>query len=85
MNDSYIDLDPTVGAGKAVAITPSNTVQIPTTRGIYVGTTGDLRVTLHRDVSAVTFVGVLAGTLLPIRAKLVLSTGTTALNLLALY
>ena len=57
-------------------------------RGIYVGGTGDVAAVLD-DGSAngvvLTFSAVPAGTLLPIRARRVNSTNTTATLMLALY
>ncbi len=73
-------------ARDAFAITPSDStdlVDIP--KAIYVGAAGSLVCTLVDDTSSVTFVGVQAGSILPIRAKRVFSTGTTAASLLALY
>jgi len=53
-------------------------------RALYVGGAGNVAVTLiHGDT--VTFVGVSAGTFLPVRAKTVKSTGTTATFILGLY
>lgn len=73
--------DPAQGA---TAITPNNAVDLaaPTT-GIYVGTTGNLRLTtlLGDDV---TFVAVPSGALLPIQATRIWATGTTATNMIAL-
>ncbi len=69
------------------AITPSDTVNFSNrrmTRGIYVGGTGDV-VAVRADGTAVTFTGVPAGTVLPIRAIRVNSTSTTATNLDALF
>lgn len=67
------------------AITPNDSSDLANvTRGIYVGATGDLKVTLAGS-GTVTFVGVPAGTLLPIRANRVFATGTTATSLVALY
>lgn len=76
----------------ATAITPSDTVNIPIpfelipafTAGIYVGVTGDVVVVLQ-DASTVTFVGALAGTILPVAAVRVNQTNTTATNLIALF
>lgn len=52
-------------------------------RAFYVGGTGDLAVTMW-DGGNVTFVGLPAGSILPIRAGTVLQTGTTATNVVAL-
>lgn len=53
-------------------------------RGLYVGGTGDVSV-LMSDGSAVTFVGVPAGSVLPVRVKKVNAAGTSASSLLVLY
>ena len=77
---SNYDIEP---ASHAFAITPSDTVALSiNTRAIYVGTNGNLKVTTINDED-VTFVG-LSG-LIPVRAKLVFSTGTTADNIVGLY
>jgi hypothetical protein len=72
-------------ASSAFAITPHNTTLFDyATRAIYVGGDGNISVlTVNGDT--VTFVGCVAGTLIPIRARRVNSTGTTALNLVGLY
>lgn len=54
------------------------------TRAIYVGGAGHLTVTMH-DGTVVTFPSVLAGSLLPIRVRLVMATNTTATNIVGLY
>ena len=69
----------------AVAVTPHDTNDLTyVTRGVYVGGTGTLKVNMQ-DSGTVTFAGVPAGTLLPIRATRVYSTGTTAATILALW
>lgn len=69
----------------AVAVTPDDATDLATvTRSLYVGGTGDVRVILSWNTAAVTFAAVPAGTFLPIRAKRILLTGTTATNILAL-
>ena len=78
-------------AGRASAVTPSNTVDIPAITGgtnngcvLYIGGFGDLRVeTVGGDT--VTFVGVLGGTFFPVQVKRVYATGTTATNIVALW
>ena len=78
-------------AGRAAAVTPSDTVNIPAVTGgtnngcvLYVGGTGTLKVTTIGG-DDVTFVGVLAGTFLPVHVLRVWSTGTTATNIVALW
>ena len=79
-------------AGRAAAVTPSNTVDIPSVSGgtsnngcvLYVGGAGDLKVdTVGGD--AVTFVAVPAGSFIPVQVKRVYSTGTTATSIVALW
>jgi hypothetical protein len=69
----------------AFSITPSNTVDFTyATRAIYVGTAGAIAVvTINGEV--VIFNAVPAGTIIPIRAKRINSTGTGASNLVGLY
>ena len=64
-------------------ITPHDTNAIPVTRGIYVGTGGNLKVTLQCG-GTVTFTNVADCTLLPICAVKVFATLTTATGLIAL-
>lgn len=49
--------------------------------GVYVGGAGDLAVKLWGDSTAVTLVGLQAGTFIPLRVKSVMSTNTTATNI----
>jgi len=77
--------------GRAAAVTPSDTVNIPSVSGgdnngcvLYVGGAGNLKVkTVGGD--EVTFVGVNTGTFLPVQVVRVFSTGTSATNILALW
>jgi hypothetical protein len=74
-------------AERSFAITPHDTNELPyITRGIYVGATGDIAVGLVGDQAGTTVVlkAVPTGTVLPVCAKLVKSTGTTATLLIGL-
>lgn len=70
----------------AKAVTPSDADDLPdgACRALYVGGAGNVSV-VTLDGDEVTFVGVAAGTALPVRLTAVKSTGTTATSLLALY
>lgn len=66
-------------ARNAKAITPSDTVALsPVPDRIYVGGTGDITCRLYGDTVDVVFKAVPVGTLLPIRAQYIRTTGTTA-------
>lgn len=72
-------------ASSAFVITKSDdTVFSQPTRAVWVGGTGDLAVKMV-DETTLTFTAVPAGVLLPIRVQKVLSTGTTATNIVGLY
>lgn len=68
---------PAVGA---FPIDPSDTTDIPATRGIWVGTLGDIRVRML-DGSDVTFFNATAGIIHPMQVIRVFSTGTNALDI----
>jgi hypothetical protein len=71
-------------AESAEAITPSDGSDLGyVTRGIYVGGGGNVAAVMLRG-ETVTFTGLSAGSILPIRAARVLSTGTTATLLVGL-
>lgn len=67
-----------------VALTKSDSTTFAPTRGLYVGGAGDVAV---KDLSgnSVTLVGATAGSVLPIRCTMLLSTGTSATSVVALY
>ena len=72
-------------AQNAAAVTPSDSVDLSyTSRAIYIGGAGNLKVVMNES-GTVTFVGVAAGTVLPIRVDRVYSTDTTATNIVALW
>lgn len=74
-------------AADAVAVSPHDTNELSrVTRALYVGGAGNLVVTMAGTGGGdVTFTGVPAGTILPIRVKKVLSTNTTATSIVALW
>lgn len=75
---------------RAFAITPSNSTDFLVDAGasvpkaLYVGNTGDVAVQLVDDGATVTFAAVPGGSILPIRPRRVLATGTTASGIVGL-
>lgn len=84
MSGAYYDADSTCPIHKAATVTKSDTTVLPTTRALYIGTTGDVAVTMADDGTVVTFVAVPVG-ILPIQVTKVMATNTTASNILALW
>jgi hypothetical protein len=79
-------VDRTEPARKGAAVTPSDTVDLTNlTRGVYVGAGGDLAVIFANDTASTTLVAVPTGVVLPIAVRRILSTGTTATSVVALY
>lgn len=75
----------TESAGLAFEITTSNSEDLPNvTRAIYVGGSGDIKVTTDGNKTVI-FKGAQQGTILPIRVKKVFATGTDATFLVGLY
>ena len=72
--------DESYPATTADEITPNDNADITYafSKGVWVGGTGDLRVIMINDTDPVTFTNVQGGSLLPIRVKRVMNTGTTA-------
>lgn len=68
----------------AAAVTPSDSADLPQFSVIYVGGAGNVKVTTAQG-SAVTFSGVNAGTVIPVRVRRVWSTGTTATLITAVF
>lgn len=73
-------------AGNGEAATPggADVVLANSSRAIYVGGAGNVAVTMAKSGVNLTFTGVPAGTLLPIRVTKVLLAGTTATGIIAL-
>ena len=67
----------------AVAVTKSDSTVFPTTRGLGIGVTGDVAVRMANG-DLITFTAVPAG-IFPVQVNKVLSTGTTATGISALY
>lgn len=80
----YLSADATVSARRAAAIATSDSADIETTRAIYVGGTGNVKVDMVSG-GTVTFSNLSAGAIVPIQVTKVYATGTTATLLLALY
>ena len=77
--------------GRAAAVTPSDTVNIPALTGgsnngcvLYVGGAGNLKV-LTAGGDEVTFTAIPVGTFVPVQVLKVFATGTTATNIVALW
>lgn len=69
----------------AFVVTPHDTNDLAfSTRALYIGVTGDVKVNMVGGEAGITFKAVPVG-VLPIRATLVASTGTTATNIVGLY
>jgi hypothetical protein len=67
------------------SITPSDTVNLPAgCRGIYVGGAGNV-VAVGDDNASVTFTAIPVGTFMPIAARRINATNTTATLLIALF
>ncbi len=86
MADDFSTYRPGLGSpyARAEAITPNDSTDLTnSTRAIWIGGAGNVKVdTVEGDT--VTLVGALVGTILPIRARRVYATGTTATNLVGL-
>lgn len=71
---------------KAFEITPDDATDLDNvTRALYVGVSGDVAVILEGDSASVVFVGLAAGVWHPMQVKRVLSTGTSAGNIVGGY
>ena len=81
---AYRTADATVSAFNAVAVTLSDSTVLAPTRALYVGTGGNLKVTMAYGAE-VTFTNVQSGSILPIQVTKVWSTGTAASAVIALY
>lgn len=81
---SFHTADAARPAARAVEVTPSDSTVLEVTRGLYIGTSGDVAVILAEDTAVTTFVNVANGTILPLQVKKVMA-ATSATSVLALY
>lgn len=73
-------------ARSAVAVTPHDSTNLTTvSRALWVGGAGNISVEMADTGTAIVFVGVAAGTLLPLRVSRVNSTSTTATSIVSIY
>lgn len=72
-------------AANAGAVTPSDSTLLSGVRSLYVGTSGDVAVKFPGNATAVVFSNVPDGAVLPVQVVQVMSTSTTASNIVALY
>ncbi len=86
LSDYNLDADLTQPADDAAAVTPSDVATLPIkpARALHIGGAGNVKVVTARG-STVTFVGLTAGQLLPVRVTQVFATDTTATSIVALY
>lgn len=69
----------------AAEVAPNDSADLSSdARALYVGGAGNVKVTTTGG-STVTFTGVVAGSVLPVRARRVFATGTTATGIVALW
>jgi len=80
---AYRTANATVSAHGAVAVTPNDSTELPVTRALFIGTSGDVEVVMA-DGQHVTFVNIANATMLPIQVQKVMAL-TTASDILALY
>ena len=80
---AYRSANATVAAHVAKVVTPSDSTILEITRGLYIGSTGDVVVTMA-DGDNVTFSAVPTGVVLPIQVSKV-KAATSASLILALY
>lgn len=89
MADTFQNFPPdfqTAPASNAVAVTPNDSADLAfASRGVFVGGAGNLAYIPLNGTTAVTLVGIPAGTILPIRPKRIMSTNTTATSIVSLW
>jgi len=81
---AYRSTDATTPAHGAVAITPSDATTFPVTRGLFVGTAGNITVRMADGQDTIQFTNVPVG-IIALQVDKVYSTGTGASGIIALY
>lgn len=77
--------DKLYGALDAASVTPNDTSNLSrVTRGLYVGTSGNVRVAMA-DGTVVTLANLAGGMVHPLQVRRVYASGTTAADIVALY
>jgi hypothetical protein len=67
------------------AITPNDATELQyVPKALYIGGAGNVSILAQEDSAPVTLTAVPSGTIIPVRARIVRSTGTTATNIVAL-
>lgn len=67
------------------AVTPNDSAELAyVAKALYVGGAGNLSIIAQEDSAAITLTNVAAGSIIPVRAKIVRATGTTATGIVAL-
>lgn len=72
-------------AANAATITKSNSTTYSGIRALYIGGAGNVALKFPGNATAVTFVAVPAGSILPLQPVQIMSTNTTATDIVALY
>lgn len=81
---AFRSADSTSPAHGAVAVTPSDATTIPVTRGLYVGTAGNIAVRMADGQDTIQFTNVPVG-IIAIQVDKIYATGTGASGIIALY
>lgn len=81
---AFRSADATSPAHGAVAVTPSDATTFPVTRGLYVGTAGNITVRMADGQDVLQFTNVPVG-IIALQVDKVYSTGTGASGIIALY
>jgi hypothetical protein len=74
-----------MGSAQSLAVVVKSDSTVVGCRALYVGGTGDVAILAVGDTAAVTLSSVPAGALLPIACQKIMSTNTTATNMVAFF